>query len=235
MEATASQSHNDARGRHNDFVTAPRLEELPARRLRVGRRLLTGRNARRPGRRASVLSSPEAASPSSLKAQASSSRLPETRRRASLLHNVARRGTLRASDADRDEIIDRLRKASAEGRLALRELEHRVATALRARTFAELDATVSDLPGGRLGERRSAPRRAAGMVQAHPALLLLAIPLALAAAVTLVAITLLWSTLVLVIFLLGHRRHRRPGPWTYTGRHRFGPAQGAQGGRGSWL
>jgi Domain of unknown function (DUF1707) len=148
---------------------------------------------------------------------------------------VARRGTLKASDADRDQIIDRLRKASAEGRLAVRELEHRVATALRARTFAELDATVSDLPGSRPGERRSAPRRVARTVQDHPALLLVAIPLALAAAATLVAVTLLWSTLVLVVFLLGHGRHRRPGPWTYTARHRFGPARGAQGGRGSWL
>ncbi len=163
------------------------------------------------------------------------SRLLRTRRRASLLHKVARRGTLRASDADRDQIIDRLRKASAEGRLAVRELEHRVATALRARTFAELDATVSDLPGSQLGERRSARRRAVRTVQAHPVLLLVAIPLALAAVATLVAITVLWSTLVLVVLLLGHRRHRCPGPWTYTPRHRFGPAHGAQGGRGPWL
>jgi hypothetical protein len=163
------------------------------------------------------------------------SRLPRTLRRASLLHNVARRATLRASDADRDQIIDRLRKASAEGRLAVRELEQRVATALRARTFAELDATVSDLPGSRLGERRSAPRRAMRTLHDHPALLLVTIPLALAALATLVAITVLWSTLALVVFLLGHGRHRRPGPWRYTARHRFGPAHGAQGGRGSWL
>ena len=148
---------------------------------------------------------------------------------------MARRGTLRASDADRDRIIDCLRKASVEGRLAVRELEHRVATALRARTFAELDATVSDLPGNQLGERRSVPRRAVRTVQAHPALLLVAIPLSLAAVATLVAITVLWSALVLVVFVLGHRRHRRPGPWAYTARHRFGPAQGAHGGRGSWL
>ncbi len=148
---------------------------------------------------------------------------------------MARRATLRASDADRDQIIDRLRKASAEGRLAVRELEQRVATALRARTFAELDATVSDLPGSRLVEPRSAPRHAVRTVKAHPALLLVAIPLALVAVATLVAITVLWSTLVLVVFLLGHGRHRRPGPWMYTTRGRFGPAHGAQGGRGSWL
>jgi Flp pilus assembly protein TadB len=148
---------------------------------------------------------------------------------------VARCGTLRASDADRDQIIDRLRKASAEGRLAVRELEHRVATALRARTFAELDATVSDLPGSRLDERRSVPRRAIRAVYAHPALLLVAIPVALAAVATLVAIAVLWSTLMLVVFLLGHRHRRCRGPWTYTAQHRFGRAHGAHGGRGSWL
>ncbi|MGA2319444.1 MAG: DUF1707 domain-containing protein [Solirubrobacteraceae bacterium] len=148
---------------------------------------------------------------------------------------MAKRGTLRASDADRDQIIDRLRKASGEGRLAVHELESRVATALKARTYAELDAAVSDLPGNRLGERRSGRQRAMRTVQAHPVLLLVAIPVALAAVATLLAITVLWSALVLVVFLLGHRRHPWRGPWTYTGRHRFGPAHGAQGGRGPWL
>jgi uncharacterized protein DUF1707 len=148
---------------------------------------------------------------------------------------VARRGTLRASDADRDQIVDRLRKASVEGRLAGHEFEHRVTTALEARTYAELDATVADLPGDRLGERRSAPHRAMRTVQAHPALLLVAIPVALAALATLVAVTVLWSALLLVVFLLGHRRHPYRGPWTYAARHRFGPTRGAQGGRGPCL
>jgi uncharacterized membrane protein len=92
---------------------------------------------------------------------------------------VAKRGTLRASDADREQIIDRLRKASAEGRLAAHELEHRVATALKARTYSELDATVADLPSDRRAGRRSPGRRAMLTVQAHPALLLVAIPVAL--------------------------------------------------------
>jgi hypothetical protein len=148
---------------------------------------------------------------------------------------VAKRGTLRASDADRDLIIDRLRKASAEGRLAVHELEHRVATALTARTYAELDATVRDLSGNRLGERRSRPHRAVRTVQAHPALLLVAIPVALAAVATLMAITVLWTALALVVFLLGHRRHPHRGPWTYTAGHPFGPAHGARGSSGPCL
>ncbi len=145
------------------------------------------------------------------------------------------RSDLRASDADREQIVDRLRRAAAEGRLAVHELEHRVATALRARTYAELNATISDLPGHRLGGGRSTPQRAMHTVQAHPALLLVAIPVALVAVATLVAITVLWATLVLVLFLLGHRHRLHRGPWTYAGRHRFGPPYGAQGGRGPWL
>ncbi len=140
-----------------------------------------------------------------------------------------RRGNLRASDADRDQIIDRLRRAAAEGRLAVRELEHRVAAALRARTFAELDATVRDLPG----ERRSASRRAMRTVQNHPGLLLVAIPVALAALATLVVMTMLWSILALIVFLLGHRRRAWREPWTHTARHRFGPIHDARGGHWS--
>jgi hypothetical protein len=129
-------------------------------------------------------------------------------------------------------VIDRLRKASAEGRLAVHELEHRVATALKARTYGELDATVRDLPG----DRRPVPQRAVRTAQAHPALLLVAIPVALVAVATLVAITVLWSVFVLLVFLLGHgRHHRHRGPWTYVGRQPFGPPHGAHGARGPWL
>jgi Domain of unknown function (DUF1707) len=148
---------------------------------------------------------------------------------------VARRGNLRASDADRDRIVDRLRKASVEGRLASHEFEHRVTSALNARTYAELDATVADLPGDRLGERLSAQQRVMRTVRAHPSLLLVAIPVALATLATLVAITVLWSVLLLVVFLLGYRRHRYLGPWTYWGWHRFRMPHSPSGGRGHCL
>ena len=61
---------------------------------------------------------------------------------------MAKRSSLRASDADRDRVADRLRDAAAEGRLLANELEDRLATALRARTYGELDEVVDDLPGG---------------------------------------------------------------------------------------
>jgi hypothetical protein len=59
---------------------------------------------------------------------------------------VARRYSLRASDSDRDEVVERLRAATAEGRLRVGELEQRLEDAFRARTYGELDALVSDLP-----------------------------------------------------------------------------------------
>jgi len=156
---------------------------------------------------------------------------------------VARRGTLRASDADREQVVDRLRRASTEGRLAVHEFEHRVTAALGARTYAQLDATVADLPGNRVGERGRGRHRAVRTVQAHPALLLVAIPLAVLALATLAAVAVVWSVLLLVVFLLSRRRHPyrlHRGPWVYdarhrsAARHRFGPPRGAQGPGGPW-
>src|SRR5947209_9372971 len=63
---------------------------------------------------------------------------------------MARRATLRASDHDREQVTERLRQAAAEGRLLAEELEHRLTHALRARTYAELDPLVADLPGSHL-------------------------------------------------------------------------------------
>jgi hypothetical protein len=53
---------------------------------------------------------------------------------------------LRVSDADRERVADRLRSASAEGRLTADELEERLERAFSARTDAELEPLVADLP-----------------------------------------------------------------------------------------
>ena len=62
---------------------------------------------------------------------------------------MARHSTLRASDADRDAVTERLRQAAVEGRLEAWELEDRLHTALRARTYGELEGVLRDLPGKR--------------------------------------------------------------------------------------
>ena len=54
--------------------------------------------------------------------------------------------TLRASDRDRDVVVERLHSAYAEGRLAEPELHERLDAALGARTVGELATVTSDLP-----------------------------------------------------------------------------------------
>ncbi|NUP38619.1 MAG: DUF1707 domain-containing protein [Streptomyces sp.] len=53
---------------------------------------------------------------------------------------------MRASDAERERIADALRDGVAEGRLTMEEFEERLDAAYRARTHAELEPLVRDLP-----------------------------------------------------------------------------------------
>jgi Domain of unknown function (DUF1707)/Cell wall-active antibiotics response 4TMS YvqF len=59
---------------------------------------------------------------------------------------MPREDRLRASDADRDRVIDLLAQAAAEGRLTLEEYSERSETALAARTQGELAALTTDIP-----------------------------------------------------------------------------------------
>jgi hypothetical protein len=59
---------------------------------------------------------------------------------------MARYSALRASDADRDAVAERLRGAAVEGRLEPDELEERLHAALRARTYGDLLGLLADLP-----------------------------------------------------------------------------------------
>ena len=53
---------------------------------------------------------------------------------------------IRASDADREEAADRLRKGHAEGRLDLAEFQERLERCYESKTLGQLSALVSDLP-----------------------------------------------------------------------------------------
>jgi hypothetical protein len=68
---------------------------------------------------------------------------PETGREARF---DSRPQDFRASDADRDRILDVLREACAEGRLTPEEYDERASRALAARTLGELVPLTSDLP-----------------------------------------------------------------------------------------
>jgi hypothetical protein len=54
--------------------------------------------------------------------------------------------SVRASDADRQRIIDALQRHTAAGRLTLDEFSERVGGVFAARTLQDLAATTADLP-----------------------------------------------------------------------------------------
>lgn len=70
----------------------------------------------------------------------------------------------RASDAEREQAIARLREASAEGRLTFEELADRAALAYRAQSHAELAGLTEDLPAPAAPSSRRKPVRWAVVV-----------------------------------------------------------------------
>ena len=58
------------------------------------------------------------------------------------------RGRLRASHADREQVIHALKAAFVQGRLNKGELDMRVGQALASRTYAELEVITADVPAG---------------------------------------------------------------------------------------
>ena len=127
---------------------------------------------------------------------------------------MARRSALRASDLDREHVAERLRNATAEGRLLASELEDRLTVALTARTYGELDALVSDLPVAR--ER---PRLGLGVRVAMGVALALAV-LAVVALVALVLVGLAgaWVAWMVVMWVFFGRRGWRGGRRGCSGR-----------------
>ncbi len=71
--------------------------------------------------------------------------------------SAAAHGRLRASDADREQVIDTLKVAFAQGRLNKEELDLRAGQAFTSRTYADLAAVTADLPA-RLAEAQPLPR-----------------------------------------------------------------------------
>ncbi len=61
---------------------------------------------------------------------------------------AAGRGHLRASHADREQVIDLLKAAFVQGRLTKDELDARVGQTFASRTYAELATLTADIPAG---------------------------------------------------------------------------------------
>jgi hypothetical protein len=128
------------------------------------------------------------------------------------------RSTLRASDGDREAVAERLRNAAAEGRLLAHELEERIARALRARTYGELDAVVADLPAIRGGSRPAIPLLRPALAVAIVLAAVLVIALAVLVITGFVAVWALWALGAWWLFGGRHRRHLRRGAQLRVGR-----------------
>jgi hypothetical protein len=72
------------------------------------------------------------------------------------------RGHLRASHADREQLIGTLKAAFVRGMLAKDEFDLRVGQTFAARTYGELAAVTADLPGGLAAAEPPQPVRALG-------------------------------------------------------------------------
>ena len=121
----------------------------------------------------------------------------------------APRSHLRASHADRENVIDRLKAAFVHGRLTKDELDARVSQTFASRTYAELARVTTDLPAGMAGDpparqRAGAPpvSRAATVTRAGVvvAAAMMAVALAVPGGAALFLFTPLFCTALIVAF-----------------------------------
>jgi hypothetical protein len=129
---------------------------------------------------------------------------------------MARQTALRASDADRDAVAERLRQAAVEGRLDPDELEQRLHSALRAKTYGDLDRLLRDLPAKPVKWER--PRRGVGSAAGFAMVMVLRTMVALVilgAVLVVAAATFAWWMIGLVVFLILRSGHscRRNTAW----------------------
>ena len=77
-------------------------------------------------------------------------------------------GRLRASHADREQVVGTLKAAFVQGRLTKEELDERVDRAFASRTYADVAALTADLPPGLAAAETFPPTRAEGAQPAVP-------------------------------------------------------------------
>ena len=66
---------------------------------------------------------------------------------------------MRASHADREQVIDMLKTAFVQGRLATDEFDLRVGQVLASRTYTDLNALTADIPAGLIRAQSPDPAR----------------------------------------------------------------------------
>ena len=119
-----------------------------------------------------------------LEAQLKTSQSAGDRRLQTVRSGAVRNESVRASDADRERVADRLRDHTVAGRLTTEELDERSGRAFAARTRDQLDALLADLP--RDLQRGPAPAKAAALLLAEGILWVVV-------GVIIVTIAILWA------------------------------------------
>ena len=71
---------------------------------------------------------------------------------------AAGRSRLRASYADREQVIDMLKAAFVQGRVTKDEFDARVGQAFASRTYAELAVVTADLPAREIADQQPSNR-----------------------------------------------------------------------------
>lgn len=140
-------------------------------------------------------------------------------------------GRIRASDSDRERVVEILRGAYTEGRLALDEFDERTTAAYAARTWSQLRELTSDLPvevnlrrppgiagppasdraAGQLPAGPAPPPLPAGRPGFFPVLPFVILFIVLAGSAHAAALALLPAIVVLMVWLRMSGRHPRGG------------------------
>ena len=116
--------------------------------------------------------------------------------------------SLRVGDKERDAAGEILKQAHLEGRLDTDELQARLERCLAARTYAQLDTLVADLPGQAGGAPHA---RRARHARPWPLMPFPLVPIAVIAAIALGHGHFLWLAIPLFFFVV-RPLHWRTGP-----------------------
>ena len=132
-------------------------------------------------------------------------------------------GSMRASDSDREKVVQVLGAAYTEGRLGLDEFDDRTTAAYAAKTWGELRELTSDLPAGASLEGQPATAPPAGPTPSlppgprpnHGMIFVPFVPVAIVLLILAVSshAALLFVPMLIILFALrAARRGHGPGP-----------------------
>jgi hypothetical protein len=106
---------------------------------------------------------------------------------------TASRGRLRASDSDRDRVLDILKTAFVHGRLTKDELDVRVGQTLTSRTWADLGTLTNDIPGWPIPRPVPKPARTASSSPAQGLVKAVGCAIIALAAIAMVGLPGIWA------------------------------------------